>query len=87
MTQVFCSPGPAGRQLAASPIWRDPGDPAFCGVTANDVFMREAGEKGGEMKRGRERERRGTEMEGGRRKGEGEGQLSSEHVLFMKGLE
>lgn len=85
MTRVFCSPGPAGRQLAASPIWRDPGDPAFCGVTANDVFMREAGEKG-EMKRGRERERRGREVEGGRRKGEG-GQLSSERVLFMKGLE
>lgn len=51
MTQVFCSPGPVGRQLAASPVWRYPSDPAFCGVDANDMFMREGEEKGGEMGR------------------------------------
>lgn len=72
MTQVSSSPGPVGRQLAAGPIWRDPGDPAICCMNANDVFMRK-----GEGREERQARRGGMERK----------RLLCEHVTLIKGLE
>lgn len=49
-TQVFCSPGPVGRQMAAGDVWKDP---ALCSMNANDMFMREEG-RGCRRRTGRE---------------------------------
>lgn len=49
-TQVFCSPGPVGWQMAAGDVWKDS---ALCSTNANDMFMREEG-RGCRSRKGRE---------------------------------